>query len=354
MTFARLKLMGFSVPLMLLLLLGAFSVSLNTMNTVSAQDFGSGWTGVYFNTNDFTGNPVFTRVDPQINFNFGTGSPVAGFVNTDNFSVRWNGLQTLAAGTYRFTAGADDGVKVTVNGSVIIDNLATVGQFQFATADFAVPDGTSDITVEYKETTGNAAVQFYWEALSTIPTATDGPSPTPTATGLPPIPPGALTATVIRASVLRVREAPSLGGQVLGRILRGQTYQVVGRSPDAYWFLLQLSDRQAWAYGYYLFINGNEFTAPIAGASPAFEFPPGISGTGVLLQTSAGIKLRGEPNTITPQTGRIPWGSFLPVIGRLPDNSWYQVVWKGSVGWVFGGYIRVIYGDLAIVPVVNP
>lgn len=141
------------------------------------------------------------------------------------------------------------------------------------------------------QTTGSAAVQFYWDIaanLTTTPGATAGPTFTPTNTSLPPIPPGALRATVIRASVLNVRSAPTLGGEILGRILRGQTYQVVGRNQNATWFLLQLSERRAWAFGYYLFIDGNEFNAPVTSSLDGLGLPPGVPDTGVLAVTRSG------------------------------------------------------------------
>jgi len=60
-----------------------------------------------------------------------------------------------------------------------------------------------------------------------------------------------------------VRGGPSAYADRLGSVLRGQTYAIVGRDENARWFLLQLSGYQAWASGYYLYINGNEFNAPI-------------------------------------------------------------------------------------------
>lgn len=321
---------------------------------LAAQQFGSGWTGSYFNSTDFSGNPVFTRIDQQINFNYGTGSPVPGFVNTDNFSIRWTNLEDFVAGTYRFTAIAETGVRVYIDNVVIIDRLTGTGGIQNATADVQVPAGTRDLKVEYVALTGNATIQVFWEAANLVPTATAGPSPTPappTATGLPPIPPGALTATVIRASVLNVRSAPSLGADRVGRILRGQTYAIVGRDANARWFLLQLSGFQAWAYGYYLFINGNEFNAPVTSSTVLSGIPAGFADTGVLVVTQAGMRLRADPNTVSPQIGRIPWGSFLPVIGRVADNSWYQVVWKGTVGWVYTPYLEIRQGNINNVPI---
>ena len=50
---------------------------------------GTGLEGNYFNNNNFTGTQK-TRVDPQINFNFGAGSPIAG-ISKNTYSIRWTG-----------------------------------------------------------------------------------------------------------------------------------------------------------------------------------------------------------------------------------------------------------------------
>ena len=49
-----------------------------------------------------------------------------------------------------------------------------------------------------------------------------GPTATPAPTGLPAIPSGALTATVIRAPVLNVRAGPSAFADRIGSVLRGR------------------------------------------------------------------------------------------------------------------------------------
>ena len=210
------------------------------------------------------------------------------------------------------------------------------------------------IVVEYQDFTGTAAVQFQWSLVGGIePTATAGPTFTPTNTGLPPIPPGAITATVIRATVLNVRDAPSLGGQVIDRILRGQTYQIVGRNEDATWFLVQLAGKQGWIYGYYTFVDGNEYTPPISSFTSIVSLLSGIQDTGVMMQARATMKLRAEPTTLSVQTGKITWGGFLPVVGRTPDNVWLQVIWKDTLGWVYSPYLRQLSGDMNNVPVVS-
>jgi hypothetical protein len=157
---------------------------------------------------------------------------------------------------------------------------------------------------------------------------------------------------VIRASVLNIRDAPSLGGNRINRVLRGQTYAIVGRNQNATWFLLQLSGMQGWAWGYYLFINGNEFNPPVVSGSSIL----GLAGQpdyGVTAQSKATVRLRAAPNVVSAQIGRVTWGAFLPVIGRTPDGFWWKVVWKNTVGWVYSPFFDIFQGNLNNVPIVT-
>lgn len=344
----------FRLVIFLFALIVSLGIGLTTqVNLTVAQDFGSDWTGQYYNNNSFSGSPERTIFTNSIDEDYGTGSPIDGVIDEDNFSIRWTGTQNIAAGTYTFTATADDGVKVTIDGTVIIDQLNAGGLNTFQ-ATVALSGDSHDITVEYVEKTDEAEISFSWQSSTVAtagPTATQGPTLTPSNTALPAIPAGSITATVIRAAVLNVRDAPSLGGNVIGRVLRGQTYQIIGRDGNARWFLIRLSDRIGWVWGYYIFVDGNEFSVPISSAASANGLPAGVQDTGVIGQTRAGMKLRGAPTTLTDQTGRITWGAFLPIVGRTADNTWYQVVWKGTVGWVWSNFVPIRFGDINNVPV---
>ena len=155
---------------------------------------------------------------------------------------------------------------------------------------------------------------------------------------------------MIRAAVLNARSAPFLGAPRVDRLLRGQTYAVIGRDADARWFLLQLSNRQAWAWGYYLAINGNEFSVPVV--SPFTTQGNPAAQTGVVAQAVAGLKLRAAPTIASEQIGRITWGAILPVLGRSPSGEWWRVVWFGTEGWVYSPYLRIVEGNIDSVPVI--
>jgi hypothetical protein len=80
----------------------------------------SAWTGSYYNNKYFEGAPVFTRQDPEVRFNWYTGSPGDGMPN-DRFSVRWERTVNFPQGSYRFLATSDDGVRVYIDDIQVID-----------------------------------------------------------------------------------------------------------------------------------------------------------------------------------------------------------------------------------------
>ena len=106
------------------------------------------------------GPPVFSRNDPQINFNWGYGSPGPG-VPEDYFSVVCIRDSYFNAGNYRFYATVDDGVRVYVDNTLVID----AWRIQAATSyygDIYLSEGYHQVGVEYFEETGAAVLSVYW------------------------------------------------------------------------------------------------------------------------------------------------------------------------------------------------
>ncbi len=339
------------IPLLVALMLALLWLPALQVNA----EFGTNWTATFYNCTDLNCPGVATQTNINgINFNWGVGSPFQG-VSSDNFSVRFESVQIFQQGTYEFVAASDDGIRVYIDGALVLDKF--IGRV-FTTDRFqqTMTAGAHTLRVEYLELIDQAQVQFqYFPMQVGAPTdALTGLLPTPSITAipptaLPPIPPGAQTGTVIRASVLNVRVAPYLGAPRVGRILRGQTYAVVGRDADARWFLLQLSGQQAWAWGYYLFVSGNEYSAPEV-ANFTLSGDPAASSR-VTIQTKAGLRLRSAPTVVSEQIGRVPWGDLLPVIGKTAAGDWYQVVFRGTVGWIASSYTDILEGEINEVPV---
>jgi glucose/arabinose dehydrogenase len=148
----------------------------------------SGLSAEYFNSLDFTGAPIY-RVDPQVNFDWGTGSPGAG-INADQFSARWTGqLLTVEPGTYQFRVTADDGVRLWVNNTQILDAWVDQSPTTYTVTSVLGGSGRVNIRMEYYEKTGGATAKLEWmrpgqTAFSAIPASNlfAGPYVAPTST----------------------------------------------------------------------------------------------------------------------------------------------------------------------------
>jgi len=90
---------------------------------VGATGDQSGLKADYFNNRDLSGPSVLTRIDPNVNFNWGTESPAPGVVNLDDWSVRWTGqLVAPGTGTYEIGVNADNGVRVFLDDHLVVDS----------------------------------------------------------------------------------------------------------------------------------------------------------------------------------------------------------------------------------------
>ena len=120
-------------------------------------------------------NPKVARLDPAINFDWFGGSPDP-LLLSDLFSVRWTGkVKPLYSENYTFYTISEDGVRLWVNGQLLIDHW-TEHPATEDSATIALASGQKyDIKVEYYENTGSASMKLFWSSPSTskqiVPTA---------------------------------------------------------------------------------------------------------------------------------------------------------------------------------------
>lgn len=139
----------------------------------------NGYSAEYFNNTTLSGTPVLTRTDPAIDFVWDGGSPDPLIYN-DQFSVRWTRTVNLATGTYRFTTTADDGVRIKVDGNLVIDKWIDQPSTTYIN-DISLTNGNHTIVMEYYENYGGAVAKMSYQQVSDpTPTPTSTPTPTPT------------------------------------------------------------------------------------------------------------------------------------------------------------------------------
>jgi hypothetical protein len=126
-----------------------------------AQD--AQWVGQFWNNRDLAGPVILTRFENTIDFNWFGGSPDP-LINDDDFSARWTRTVNFPAGTYRFFATMDDGMRIWIDNQLVIDSW-TASQEHTMTVDRFM-NGNHLIRIDYFEAGNMAVARFSWQLLS--------------------------------------------------------------------------------------------------------------------------------------------------------------------------------------------
>ncbi len=128
---------------------------------------GNGLQAVYYNNTNFTGISI-VRIDPSINFNWGTGSPHSSIAG-DTFSTIWTGFVVPRnSQTYTFYAKTDDGVRLWVNGQQLINSWINQSATERSGSITLIAGRKYTIRMEYYENNGSALAQLRWSSSAQI------------------------------------------------------------------------------------------------------------------------------------------------------------------------------------------
>ena len=127
------------------------------------------WKGEYFNNTSATGTVVLSRDYADLNFDWGTAAPGPGIAAGTNWSARFASKRVASlAGYYTVTAVADDGIRVSVDNVVVIDQWHDASLATYA-ATIYLNAGTHDWRVDLYQHLGSAALHVQIDAGVTTP-----------------------------------------------------------------------------------------------------------------------------------------------------------------------------------------
>lgn len=166
---------------------------------------------------------------------------------------------------------------------------------------------------------------------------------------------------IVNTGALHIRSGPGPQYTSLGTLAGGEEAQIIGRSADWSWWLLETRVGTGWASSMYIIARGDTtgvpYVAPGAtvtpqagqagGAAPA----PAIAGP-VAIVTTGALNIRSGPNSAFPSLGSVLSGTQMPIIGQSPDRGWWLVESPYGNGWVSKLYV-VTNGSTSNVPVVS-
>jgi beta-glucosidase len=140
-----------------------------------ASGTGDGLTAEYFNSKDLSGQPVLTRTDRVINFNWDKVIPLQG-LQRNNYSVRWSGFLTPpASGDYKLGVRVNycyacenaEGFRLYVDDKLLVSNEGKKTGERGAVVETAIHFDDSKphpIRLEYFHGTGSAGIDLSWQA----------------------------------------------------------------------------------------------------------------------------------------------------------------------------------------------
>jgi hypothetical protein len=130
-----------------------------------------GLTATYFDKPTLSGRR-YARVDPEINFNWGSGTPTTLSSPAPrlphDFSVRWSGRLTASVSeVYTFITTTDDGIRLRVDGQTLIDKWEARGVTENRATMPLVAGRSYRIEVDFSDTGGGALAVLEWSSPST-------------------------------------------------------------------------------------------------------------------------------------------------------------------------------------------
>ena len=128
------------------------------------------WKGEYFPNTTLSGAPALVRDEgaASLGLSWGLGGPNTCGIGSDRFSARFTRTLNLSAGRYRFTARSDDGVRVWIDGQLLLDKWIVQAPTSYS-FEVSLAAGSHALRVEYFENDGEAVAQLSWEAVGGDP-----------------------------------------------------------------------------------------------------------------------------------------------------------------------------------------
>jgi uncharacterized protein YraI len=287
------------------------------------------WLAYYFNNTSLTDTPVVIQTELSPSHNWGGSAPLPN-VSADNFSVRWTAVQTLAAGNYRVSVRADDGVRVYIDGVLVINEWHNAGA-QAYTYDVNLPAGPHTFNIEYYEAAGNAFLDY---TLGAATPATPAPTALPNGVSEPRDTGAVATVGLYKVNV---RSLPTTtGSTVIAKINPGESYTVMGRTDDSTWWQISVNGQLGWVFSNYV-NTYNTANVPITYRANAAQ----TANTGYTVTATTNLIIRSGPGTSFALLGNLLNGRSAAVVGRNTRSTWYQINYNGVVGWVTASGVQL-------------
>ena len=376
------------------------AIGLLLFTTPAIAQNGVVWKAEFYGSPYLIGERVRVESVNSINFDWGLSSP--DDLPDDGFSIRFTTDAFFAGGTYRFSALADDRVRVSVAFAPVIDTFNNPQPGTLLSAEVPLPPGQHHIQIDYAEEVREAYILFNWAQIDANPNAPelatiftsapaltpnpwqaayydnpnlsepfkfkrDEPSATRTFGTNPPredLP--ADNFSVRWESIqplddgqyqMRVRADDGVRVYINGNRVIDQWHQATGQiythtfiiPKGEYRFTVEYYDSFGNGFVEFNLVTlddrpvGELYTLQNNGPASAAPAPVNAAGppTGYQITAADFVSIRSGPARTFAKVGVIPFEAQANVLARDAGSNWWQVDYNGVVGWVNAQYGRI-------------
>ncbi len=146
-----------------------------------------------------------------------------------------------------------------------------------------------------------------------------------------------------------VRVVPAIGAEVVDSVDAGTEFIANAHSGDNEWLRIDYYGSEGWIHiSPVIILEGNVNDLPVADPRTipygGFESPRAgaTSATGPAARLTNWLRLRAGPSTGYPVIAEMPYTYAVFLLGRNANNSWFQVNFEGTLGWMASGYLEFI------------
>ena len=155
---------------------GAIASGIASASFINGSAIGNGtgllgqyWTNTtktVFTNAGFNTAPTLTRVDPTVNFDWNT-TPPATNIGLTVYVARWTGaVEPQFSETYTFSTTTDDGVRLWVNGQLLVDKWVDQGPTTWSGQITLSAQQRYNIQMDFYQNGGGAQAQLAWSSPS--------------------------------------------------------------------------------------------------------------------------------------------------------------------------------------------
>lgn len=173
-----------------------------------------------------------------------------------------------------------------------------------------------------------------------------------------------VTAQNVRAVVVNdnanIRLFPAIGAEVIDTVEVGFVFEfITARSGDGDWLRVNYFGSEGWVNLTPIrIVDGDINSLPTADprSMPFGGLDAPRAGFTTQLgrmsgRATDGLRIRSGPSRAYPTIDNINFNEAFTITGRNAANSWYQVNYEGTLGWVAAAFVELINGNFSEIPI---